>query len=125
MQSILADLLLVIHVLWVVWMVSGVVIVLLGFVRPKLWGLTIFRITHLVGMALTASTPIWSDGICPLTIWEYQLREGADSPRSLLSRIFHELIYWDVPLIYLSLLSAAAALITVVLFILRPPWKRY
>ncbi|MBD3402958.1 DUF2784 family protein [candidate division GN15 bacterium] len=125
MQSILADLLLVIHVLWVVWMVSGVVIALLGFVRPKLWGLTIFRITHLVGMALTASTPIWSDGICPLTIWEYQLREGADNPRSLLSRIFHDLIYWDVPLIYLSLLSAAAALITVVLFILRPPWKSY
>ena len=125
MQSTLADLLLLVHVLWVLWMVSGVVIALAGFIRPRLWGLTTFRISHLIGMALTASTPIWSEGICPLTIWEYQFREGADSPRSLLSRIFQDLIYWDMPLVYLSLLSAAAALITVVLFILRPPWKSH
>lgn len=125
MRETIADILVAAHALWALWMVSGVILALLGFVWPRLWGLKKFRISHLVGLLLTASTPIWADGICPLTTWEYELRESAAESRSLLGRFFQDLLYWDVPLVYLSLMSVGAALATVAVFILRPPWRKY
>jgi hypothetical protein len=127
-DTALANLLLVIHFAWVAWMISGIIIAIFGFRWPRLWEWRIFRIAHLIGLVGTASTPLWPGGLCPLTIWEWQLRDsGGDiiKRQSFIIHWLHEMLYWDVDPIILSMISAIGAVLTVVIFILRPPWKSY
>ncbi len=123
-----ANLLLIIHFAWAAWMISGVVLAVLGFRWPRLWEWRTFRIAHLIGLVATATTPFWPGGLCPLTIWEWQLRHGQGDSPQIHSFIIHwlsKLLYWDVDPLLLSILSAFGAVVTVVIFYLRPPWKSY
>jgi hypothetical protein len=127
MGSSSADLILIAHFLWAVWMISGVGLALAGFRWPRFWRWRVFRITHLIGLLATATVPIWAAGICPLTTWEWGRRSAgpgpgsAASPESFLARILEELLYLDVDPLVLSLVTAAGALVTVVIFVLHPP----
>ena len=73
----LADLLLVIHFVWAVWMVGGIALAFLGFWKRRFWRWKVFRITHLIALAGTATVPLWYGNLCPLTIWEVNLRVDA------------------------------------------------
>jgi hypothetical protein len=123
-----ADTIFLVHFAWAVWMVVGIALSFAGFFYPRVWDWRAFRIAHLVGILFTASTPLWGEGFCPLTEWEWQLRQALgtaqDQPRSFILRLLHDLLYWDVDPLVLSLVTGAAALATVVIFILRPPWGR-
>ncbi|MCP4566623.1 MAG: DUF2784 domain-containing protein [FCB group bacterium] len=125
----LADLLLAIHFVWAAWMIAGILLALLGFLKPSLWRWKKFRITHLAGLIGTASVPFWSDGLCPLTIWEYNLRVAAGTPgvpaqpASFIIHWMREILFVDVDPLILSIITGALALATVIIFILRPPWR--
>ncbi len=124
----LANFILLIHFTWAVWMISGIVLAFLGFRWPRLWEWKVFRTAHLIGMIATATTPFWPGGTCPLTIWEWELRGGEATgaePHSFLIHWLDKLLFWDVNPLILSFISAAGALATVVIFIIRPPWKKY
>ena len=110
---------LVIHALWILWMISGVVLAILGFWHKRLWEMTSFRIGHVVGLVATATVPIWNDGRCPITEWESASSGRALDP--LLIRVLREFVYWDVNPVVLSLVSAGAAIITVAIFLHHPP----
>jgi hypothetical protein len=123
-----ADFILVVHFAWAAWMVSGVAVAVLGFRWHRFWRWRIFRTAHLFGLIATASTPLWPSGTCPLTIWEWELRaepSTAAQPGSFIIHWLHEALFWDVDPVILSLISAAAALFTVVMFFLRSPRKMY
>ncbi len=133
----LADGLMVIHFLWVLFMIWGIVrtidaaaAVMVGRHPPlraqrflERW---LFRTVHLAGILLTGILAILGR-YCPLTIWEYQLRRGgrpfAEPPESFLLVWIERLLYPDVPPVLLEVVSAAAAVFTLAVYAVRPPAK--
>ncbi|MEJ5260394.1 MAG: DUF2784 family protein [Anaerohalosphaeraceae bacterium] len=133
----LADGLMVIHFLWVLFMVWGIVrtidaaAAVMVCRHPPLrarrflerW---IFRTVHLAGIVFTGFLAVLGK-YCPLTIWEYQLRCGgrpfAEPPGSFLLVWVERLLYPDVPPVLLEAVSALAALFTMAVYAVRPPVK--
>lgn len=113
-------LLLIVHLLWVLWMVSGVLVAALGFRYPRLWRLRLFRTAHLVAILATATVPIWNEGVCPITEWE-SAAAGDPAGRPFLTRLVSWFVYWDVSPIFLAALTGAAALFSVVVYFRHPP----
>lgn len=126
MEQSLAEILISLHVLWALWMIAGLFLALWGYKKPNLHKWRKFRIAHLIGILATATVPVWGGGICPLTRLEWSLTQvGAydtsGGGESFILRWLHELLYWDVDPIWLSLLVASGAVTTLIIFILRPP----
>jgi hypothetical protein len=99
MYGYLADGMVLLHVLYVAFVVVGqlAVIVAAGF-RWE-WGRNPwFRLTHLLAIGIVAVEAVmgWQ---CPLTRWEYQLRELAGQPfdgsATFLGRMLHDLLFID------------------------------
>lgn len=126
--SFVANLILIAHFTWAVWMIAGVVLAVAGFRWRRLWQWRVFRFAHLTGLVGTATVPFWAEGICPLTTWEWTLRPptgrlGGDD--SFIIHWVRETLFLDVDPLILSLVTGAAALATLVIFIFRPPWRQY
>jgi len=115
--------LLIVHLLWATWMVAGVIWSAAGFIRHRLWAYATLRTAHLIGFLLTATVPIWNRGICPITEWEFAAADRGGSPEPLLIRLARDILYWDVSPTVLSIVSGSAALFTLGVYILRPPWR--
>jgi hypothetical protein len=110
---------LTVHALWVLWMVSGVVIAVLGYWHHRLWRMAIFRTAHVIGIVATATVPIWNDGRCPITDWESTSSGQALDP--FMIRLWRALVYWDISPMVLGLVSAGAAILTVAIYLHHPP----
>jgi len=128
-HTLVADCLLVIHFVWALWMITGVALAVAGYRWPRLWRWRTFRITHLLGLLGTASVPIWANGICPLTSWEWNLRNlsapGGHAPTEpFLIHWIRSILFIDVPPIVLSIVVAFCAIATLTIFILHPPGRR-
>ena len=125
-----ADLLLALHFAWAVWMVAGIFLAFLGFWKSRFWTWKAFRVSHLIGLIGTATVPLWSNGLCPLTIWEYDLRVAAGQTagsmpgESFLIHWMREILFIDVDPLILSILTGALALGTVIIFIWHPPRRK-
>jgi hypothetical protein len=91
----IADAVLVFHALFVLFVVGGFVLVLVGALR---WGWVrnrAFRILHLAAIAFVTAEALL--GVtCPLTMWEDMLRGGV-SERSFIGRWVARLLYYDFP----------------------------
>ena len=121
----LADVLVFFHLLYILYVVLGEVAILAGYVRRwafirNLW----FRGTHLaaigyVGYLALANKP------CPLTVWEYQLREAggglASWELSFMARIFQALVYYDFPGCFFTVLHVGFLFLVIFTLILIPP----
>ena len=129
MATSLTEAVLVVHFLWAVWMILGVVLAVAGYRWHRLWRWRVFRITHLLGLLGTATVPVWGAGLCPLTSLEWRLRTGGHeaeaiaSQESFVIRILEDVLYLEVDPLILSLVTAAGAIVTVVICILHPPWR--
>lgn len=74
---IAADLILFVHVLFVAFVVLGLLLILLGRLRGWPWVRNPwFRAAHLAGIGIVVLQS-WFGVICPLTTWEMALREKA------------------------------------------------
>ena len=72
-----ADLMLFAHVLFVAFVVIGLVLILAGKLRAWSWVRNPwFRFAHLAGIGVVVLQS-WLGAICPLTKWEVALREKA------------------------------------------------
>lgn len=120
----LADLIVVVHGLYVATVVFGLVFIFAGALMRwsavrNFW----FRTIHLAMIALVVVEALF--GIpCPLTVWEYQLREAAGQPvegRSFVGRLVHELIFYDWPPIVFTILYVVFGLIVLATMVLVPP----
>jgi hypothetical protein len=92
----LADFVLLVHVLFVVFVVGGFLLIVAGARR---WGWVrnrIFRALHLAAMIFVALETLL--GItCPLTRWEDLLRAAGSEERSFIGRWLAWLLYYDLP----------------------------
>ena len=72
-----ADILLIIHVLFVIFVVVGLMLIFIGKVRQWRWvRWPLLRAVHFIGIGIVVMQS-WLGVICPLTIWEMMLREKA------------------------------------------------
>ena len=119
-----ADLILFVHVLFVAFVVLGLVCILVG--RPMHWDWVRnrrFRIAHLIAIGVVVLQS-WFGMICPLTIWEMSLRAKAGDATYAGSFIAHWLdaiLYYQAPpWVFAVAYTAFGALVIVSWFWVRP-----
>jgi hypothetical protein len=80
--------------------IGGLAAILLGGWRRWAWVRNPwFRLTHLVTIAFVV-LQTWLGRLCPLTIWEQELRRAAGQnvfDQSFIEHWVGELLYWDLP----------------------------
>ena len=119
----MADALLVVHFLIVVFIVGGLVLVWLGAALG--WGWIRnpwFRYLHLGAIAFVAAEALIGMA-CPLTIWEDMLRGGV-RPESFIGRWVYRLLYYQAPEWVFTTAYVAWAIATLVTLRLVPPLNR-
>src|SRR5262245_38439670 len=113
MTSYLADAVLVVHFLFVLFVVGGLALVWIGAAAGWRWVRNFWlRAAHLAAIAFVAAEAlagIW----CPLTIWEDALR-GRHEEKSFVARWIHRVMFYDAPeglftTVYVLFAAAVAA----------------
>lgn len=96
MQALLADLILIIHFAFVLFVAGSLPLIWIGAAMRWSWvrhrG---YRITHLAAILLVtaeAAAGVW----CPLTVWEDQLRGTSGDP-GFVARWIHWLMFYRFP----------------------------
>ncbi len=98
---LLADAMLLLHLAIVAFNVLGLILIWVG--RWRGWGWIRhpgFRWPHLLVVAFVALLPCLGQ-ICPLTVWEWELRRlagsAAPAPPGLIERLVQAVLYYDLP----------------------------
>lgn len=98
--GILADTVLVVHFLFALFLVTGLLLVLIGHVLRWQWVRNPwFRWAHLAGTVIVA-VQAWIGMVCPVTNLEMWLREqagGATYEGAFIAHWANELLYYDLP----------------------------
>lgn len=122
--SILADALVVIHFVWIVFILVGFALTVRAFWKPVFFDWWIFRTTHLAGILFVAGLEILGK-FCPLTVWENTLRRSYDPshtyPGSFIVQYIAKLVYPEVDPLVLVIPTVFIAVFTLIVFVLRPP----
>lgn len=121
---LLADGILILHVLFVCFVVIGLFAVYLGYFLRWQWVRDLkFRLLHLVAIGVVVMQS-WLGLICPLTIWEMALRKEAGAATysgSFIQHWLHQLLYYTAPeWVFMLLYSAFGALVLASWFLVRP-----
>lgn len=125
--TILADFIVAVHVVFMVYVVFGQLLILGGVVGRWGWIRNAwFRCSHLCAILIVAFETV--AGIdCPLTIWEDQLRAAAGQPvteATFIGRIMHDLLFYDLPTWVFSTAYLTFFALVVATFVLAPPRRR-
>lgn len=92
----LADLILVVHFAFVLFVVGGLAAIWIGVAAGWHWVRNFwFRITHLAAVCLVAAEALLGI-VCPLTAWEDALR-GRNAEASFIARWIHRVLFYDFP----------------------------
>ena len=119
-----ADALLLLHALFVAFVVVGLIGILVGGWRGWRWVRQFrFRVAHLAAIGFVA-LQAWLGAICPLTVWEMQLREragGATYAGAFVAHWVERLLYYRAPdWVFVLLYTAFAGLVVASWFWVRP-----
>lgn len=119
-----ADAILAAHVLFVAFVVFGLLLILIGKLRAWHWVRNPwFRLAHLAAIAVVVLQS-WFSVICPLTIWEMALREragGAVYSGSFIAHWLESILYYRAPeWVFVACYSLFGALVVVSWFWVRP-----
>lgn len=93
----LANTVLVLHALIVVFIVGGLIAIWVGAALKRNWVRNrAFRAVHLAAIGIVAMLAVL--GVpCPLTVLEDWLRTGAAGPQGFVQRWVRVLLYYDLP----------------------------
>lgn len=95
-----ADALLFIHVLFVAFLIVGLLLILVGRLFSWSWVRNPwFRMAHLIGIVVVVFQS-WLGVPCPLTIWEMELRSKAGDAvyaGSFISHWLEKVLYFEAP----------------------------
>jgi hypothetical protein len=126
--NLFADIVLVVHLFFVLFAVGGQVFILAGAALK--WNAIrnpLFRVGHLLAVGLVGIEA--ATGIdCPLTVWEYSLRHLAglrvDQNLSFVARLVHLVIFYDLPEWVFTILHLSFGILVVLTYVLIPPHFR-
>jgi hypothetical protein len=121
---LLADLIVAVHFLWILFMFLGFILTLLGFFNRQFFERWIFRLSHLIGIAYVSAL-VAIGKYCPLTVWENSLRAKYDPsltyPGSFIAHYIEKFVYPDINPFLIQGITAFIAVFTLVVFIIKPP----
>ena len=128
LYTLVADLIVAIHIAYVVYVVGGLVAILIGAWRGRRWIRNPwFRVTHLLAILIVV-VEIFLKLNCPLTTWENQARAAAQQPvdgSAFMDRLLTFILVGNAPGWFIDCLYYAFAVAIVAAFFLVPPrWKR-
>ncbi len=93
----LADAIFALHVAYVLFVVGGLALILLGVGRGWRWVRNFwFRVLHLGAIALVAAEALIGLA-CPLTVFEDRLRSADYAASGFVERWVHWILFWDFP----------------------------
>ncbi len=121
LYSFLADTLLVIHFAFVLFVVSGFVLILIGLLARWSWVHNRkFRIAHLAAIGLVV-LQAWFGQLCPLTVWENELRRRAGQSgytETFVEHWLHEVLFYQAePWVFTTVYTCFGALVVLVWFL--------
>ncbi len=128
MFSLLADLTLICHVAFVVFVVLTVPLIFLGkWLNWKWIRLRWLRLAHLFGMGVVV-VQSWLGIICPLTTLEMYFREKAGEVSysgSFIEHWLHQLLFWQAPQwVFIMIYTGFAVLILGTWLLVPPVFKK-
>jgi multisubunit Na+/H+ antiporter MnhB subunit len=124
-----ADALLLLHVLFVAFVIVGLVMILLGGAFGWRWvRQPLFRWLHLVAIAVVVGQA-WLGLVCPLTSWEMALRGRAGEAvyaGGFIAHWLEQLLYYRAPdWVFVLVYSLFGLLVLISWVLVRPrPWRR-
>ena len=120
----LADAILIIHTLFVCFVVFGLAAIYSGYFLDWHWVRNrVFRLAHLcaIGFVVLQS---WIGMICPLTTWEMYLRDRAGSETyagSFIQYWLHNVLYYSAPdWVFMLVYTLFGGLVLASWFVVRP-----
>ncbi len=127
LKALLADLVVFIHGLYVLFAVGGEAVILAGAALRWRWIRHFwFRILHLGAVLLVAAQALLGV-FCPLTVLENRLRteagQTAEEEITFLGRIIRHLIFYDFPGWFFTLLYVGFGVVVLGTLFLVPPEK--
>jgi hypothetical protein len=136
--TFLADMLAVVHLGYVSFVVIGQLLILVGILLRWEWIRNFwFRVIHLLMIGIVAFESI-GDVMCPLTVWENNLRASAyaaanpgapavsNRPDTFLGRLVESVMFFNVDFNHwaFKVVYIGFALITVGCFVIAPPRRK-
>lgn len=119
----LADLILIAHFAFVLFVVGGLALIWIGAAAGWRWVRNRwFRIAHLTAIFLVAAETLLGM-VCPLTVWEDALR-GAPAEASFIARWLHRVLFYSFPEWVFTIAYVLFALAVAATFRLVPPQRR-
>ena len=119
----LADIILIIHFLFVLFVVGSLPLIWIGgWMRLDLVRNLRFRLAHIAAI-LFVVVESFVGMICPLTLLEDRLR-GGESGGSFIQRWLHRILFYDVPEWVLTTIYVLFAVLVIITFRLLPPRPR-
>jgi len=124
LYSLIADAILVTHVLFVAFVVLGLILIFVGKFLSWLWVRNPwFRVAHLLAIGVVVLQS-WFRVICPLTIWEMDLRSKAGEAiyeGSFITHWLHDLLYYQAPSwVFVTCYTAFGGLVLASWLLVRP-----
>ena len=120
----LADTLLILHVLFVAFVVLGLVAIYAGYFQNWQWVRNrVFRIVHLCAIGYVV-VQAWFGVVCPLTTWEMSLRAEAGAATysgSFIQYWLHSLLYFTLPeWVFVVVYTLFGGLVLASWFVVKP-----
>ena len=123
----LADVIAVIHLGYVIYVILGFILIVIGIICRWKWIRNIaFRITHLLAIVGVACEALLGVN-CPLTVLEFKLRYASNLSEekvSFIGVIIDSLLYYDAPRWLFTIIYTAFAILVVITFIIAPPARK-
>jgi hypothetical protein len=123
-MTLLADLVLVMHFLFVAFVVGGLAAIWIGAALKWTWIRNFrFRAAHLGAIGFVVAESLVGI-LCPLTVLEDALRKGGGPEASFIQRWVSRLLYYDLPEWIFTVVYVLFGLIIVLTFIYIKPDRR-
>lgn len=121
LYSFLADTILVLHFAFVLFVVAGFALIVIGLLAHWSWiHKRYFRIAHLIAIGVVV-LQAWFGQLCPLTLWENELRRRAgesDYTESFIEHWIHEILFYRAePWVFTTIYTVFGALVLFVWFL--------
>jgi hypothetical protein len=124
---LLADFIAVTHLGYVVFVILGFILILMGIALRWKWVRNLwFRIAHLAAIAGVTLGAILGIN-CPLTVLEFSLRYGfaaSDRRVSFVGELVDSILYYDAPAWLFTIIYVGFALLVAITFVMAPPSRK-
>ena len=120
MSQIAADVILLVHFIFVFFVVGGLAAIWLGAALSWRWvrGMR-FRVAHLAAICCVAAEALFGV-MCPLTVWEDELR-GRTSDLGFIARLIRGVMFYELPPWIFTTAYVLFAVVVALMFWFVPP----